>query len=31
MPITSLQAAMVYFGARVVTDYIVMAAEPMRR
>lgn len=25
------QTAMVYFGARVVTDYLVMATEPIRR
>ncbi|CAN0496278.1 unnamed protein product, partial [Ectocarpus sp. 12 AP-2014] len=30
-PPLALKMAMIYFGARVVTDYLVMAAEPMRR
>ncbi|CBN73940.1 expressed unknown protein [Ectocarpus siliculosus] len=30
-PPLALKTAMVYFGARVVTDYLVMTAEPIRR
>ncbi|CAB1103414.1 unnamed protein product [Ectocarpus sp. CCAP 1310/34] len=30
-PPLSLKMAMIYFGARVVTDYLVMVAEPIRR